>query len=77
MFQGIPRKQPFSHFQTRSHLLFTLNLTSSLQTPTSVINLQRKTDSSHLNLIVLLTTILEEVGQSAKGIDTMRREFKF
>lgn len=43
---------------------------------TSVANLQRKIDSSHLNLVVLLTTVLEKVGQSAEGIDAMRREFE-
>lgn len=43
----------------------------------SVADLQRKIDSSHLNLVVLLTTILEKVGQSAEGIDAMRGEFEW
>ncbi|PNP40285.1 hypothetical protein TGAMA5MH_07814 [Trichoderma gamsii] len=43
---------------------------------TSVANLQRKIDSSHLNLVALLTAVLEKVGQSAEGIDAMRREFE-
>ncbi|KAM0451075.1 hypothetical protein ACHAPV_010203 [Trichoderma viride] len=42
----------------------------------SVADLQRKIDSSHFNLVVLLTTILEKVGHSAEGIDAMRREFE-
>lgn len=44
---------------------------------TSVAELQRKIDASHLNVIVLLTTILERVGQSGEGIDAIRRELGF
>lgn len=39
-----------------------------------VADLQRKIDASHLNVIVLLTTILERVGQSHEGIDVIRNE---
>ncbi|KAK1238131.1 hypothetical protein MKX08_002710 [Trichoderma sp. CBMAI-0020] len=38
----------------------------------SMVDLQRKIDSSHLNLVVLLTTILEKVGQSAEDINAIR-----
>ncbi|EHK50915.1 hypothetical protein TRIATDRAFT_303404 [Trichoderma atroviride IMI 206040] len=43
----------------------------------SVADLQRKIDSSHLNLVVLLTTILEKVGQVAEDIDAIRGEFEW
>lgn len=39
-----------------------------------VADLQRKADASHLNLVVLLTTILEKVTQAAEDIDVMRGE---
>jgi hypothetical protein len=43
----------------------------------TVADLQRKIEASHLNVIVLLTTILEKVGQSGDGIDEIRRELGF
>ncbi|KAL6901138.1 hypothetical protein GGI43DRAFT_383481 [Trichoderma evansii] len=43
----------------------------------SVADLQRKVDAHHLNLVVLLTTILEKVGQSADDIDVIRSEMGF
>ncbi|PTB40241.1 hypothetical protein M441DRAFT_70068 [Trichoderma asperellum CBS 433.97] len=40
----------------------------------SVADLRRKVDASHMNVIVLLTTILERVGRLDEGIDAIRRE---
>ncbi|KAL7895566.1 hypothetical protein HDV63DRAFT_381752 [Trichoderma sp. SZMC 28014] len=42
-----------------------------------VADLQRKADASHLNLVVLLTTILEKVTQIAEDVDVMKGEWGF
>ncbi|KAL7920604.1 hypothetical protein ACQKWADRAFT_328625 [Trichoderma austrokoningii] len=43
----------------------------------SVADLKQKVDASHLNVVVLLTAILEKVGQSGDGIDVLRRGLGF